>query len=73
MTTQRDIRRCPFCGNPRPSVRYYKADGVRLVRDRYAVLCNYVDGGCGAESGWYHSPDEAIVMWNQRKRRWNEE
>lgn len=68
MTTKRHIRRCPFCGNKNVTVRYYKADGEKLMRDRYAVLCSWNEGGCGAESGWYHSPEEAIVMWNQRKR-----
>ena len=63
------LKRCPFCGNPNPKMRLYKADGKERFRDRYAVLCKYDDGGCGAESGWYHCPEEAAAMWNQRRRR----
>lgn len=64
------LKPCPFCGKPHPVSRRYEADGVKLLRDRYVVLCDYSEGGCGAESGWYHSPEEAAAMWNQRKRRW---
>lgn len=64
------LRPCPFCGNVTPRVKYYKADGERLFIGRYAVLCDYRTGGCGAESGWYHSPEEAAAMWNQRRRKW---
>lgn len=64
------LKKCPFCGKPEPTVRCYPADGVKLFRNRYSVVCDYRVGGCGAESGWYHSPEEAAAMWNQRKRRW---
>lgn len=57
---------CPFCGN-RPTIRIFKGrDGWR---DRYAVLCRYDDGGCGAESGLYHSQAEAVEAWNRRTDR----
>ena len=36
-------------------------------RDRFYVLCDYNDGGCGASSGWYHYADEAVWAWNRRK------
>jgi len=64
------LKKCPFCGNPNVNIRLYKADGVKLFLDRYAVICDYGKGGCGTESGWYHSPEEAAAMWNQRKRRY---
>ena len=60
-----NLRECPFCGNeyaPRLMRRY----GVNGWRDRYYVLCEYDTGGCGAESGWYHSPREAVAAWNTR-------
>jgi len=65
------VKRCPFCGKPDPVLRTYKADGKKLFLDRFSVLCRWDDGGCGAESGWYHSPEEAVAMWNQRKRRYD--
>ena len=42
---------CPFCGGE-PTIRMFK--GKDGWRDRYAVLCRYDEGGCGAESGLYH-------------------
>lgn len=58
-----ELRTCPFCsGEPTIIVRRGK-DGWR---DRYAVLCDYEHGGCGAESGWYHYESEAIAAWNRR-------
>ena len=64
------LKRCPFCGNPNVAVVKYAADGIRRYRDRYAVLCDYTEYGCGAESGHYHSAEEAEEAWNQRRRRW---
>lgn len=62
------LRRCPFCGNPEPRlVRYAGKDGFR---DRFAVLCDYDDGGCGAEGGQCHYRHEAVLCWNARKRKW---
>ena len=65
---------CPFCGNPNVSLKVYPkesvADGVKLFRNRYAVLCDYDDGGCGGESGHYLNVREAVDAWNQRRRKW---
>lgn len=56
--------KCPFCGFDSPEVRIIKGrDGWR---DRYSVLCNYSEGGCGAEGGMYHTKAEAIAAWNNR-------
>lgn len=42
-----DIDRCPFCGFREPHLAVHPgADGFR---DRYSVLCDYQDGGCGAD------------------------
>ena len=59
----RELKRCPFCGN-KPTIRIFR--GKDGWRDRYAVLCRYDEGGCGAESGLYHYEDEAIEAWNRR-------
>ena len=57
------LKPCPFCGNEPTLIVYRGKDGWR---DRYAVLCRYDDGGCGAESGWYHYEEETIEAWNRR-------
>lgn len=66
----KDLRCCPFCANPNVQMVLYPADGERRFTNRYAVLCNYDLDGCGAESGHYHSPEEAAEHWNTRKRKW---
>ena len=62
MNTQ--IEPCPHCGNNQLELRTYP--GKDGFRDRYAVLCSYDKGGCGAEGGHYHSIPEAIASWNRR-------
>ena len=64
MTKAKAIKSCPFCGYKHPSLRVI--EGKDGFRDRYAVLCNYDDGGCGAEGGWRHYAEEAIMVWNRR-------
>lgn len=59
-----DITYCPFCGSKEPHVTVHP--GVDGFRDCYSVLCDYQDGGCGADGPWYHSRDEAIWAWNRR-------
>jgi len=59
----RELKPCPFCGS-KPTIRIFR--GKDGWRDRYAVLCRYDEGGCGAESGLYHYEDEAIEAWNRR-------
>ena len=66
------LKPCPFCGYKEVYVRVYEADGIRRFRRRYSVLCDYSYGGCGSESGHYYTPEEAVVMWNQRRRKWRE-
>lgn len=69
MIKQEDsIRKCPFCGNPKP--RLIMIRGRDGFRNRYGVLCDYNEGGCGAQGGLRHYKFEAIEVWNQRKRRW---
>ncbi len=64
-----ELKPCPFCGAKKPvTVRIYK--GQDGWRDRYAVLCRYDEGGCGAESGLYHYESEAVEAWNRRAIRW---
>ena len=63
-------RPCPFCGNPDVTLR--RKAGEDGFRDRYYVLCDYDLGGCGAEGGWRHRPEEAVWCWNERRRVYRE-
>ncbi len=58
------LRCCPFCGNTHLSVR--KIEGRDGWGDRYSILCRYDEGGCGAESGMYCTPEYAKGSWNDR-------
>lgn len=61
------LKPCPFCGSsdaPRLMTRH----GKNGWRDRYYVICDYEDGGCGSSSGWYHTKPEAASFWNRRER-----
>jgi|GEM_PF-6762918 len=33
----------------------------------YSVVCNYLNGGCGACGGYRETKDEAIIAWNKRE------
>ena len=61
-----DLKPCPFCGESE-SVRMMVRRGKNGWRDRFFVLCEYDNGGCGAESGWYHYEEEATEAWNRRQ------
>jgi hypothetical protein len=57
------LLRCPFCGGEGTVIVRKGKDGWR---DRYAVLCDYEHGGCGAKSGWCHYAEDAVKNWNRR-------
>lgn len=63
-------KKCPFCGSENPYMRII--GGQDGFRDQYCVICDYDAGGCGAEGGLRHDPDEALDAWNQRRRVWRE-
>ena len=62
------LKKCPFCGTEPTEIVRKGKDGWR---DRFAVLCDYEHGGCGAESGWYHYREEAADAWNRRYKEPN--
>jgi len=63
------LRECPFCGKCVAGIRIFTPDGRKLFTHRYGVVCDYDRGGCGGAGGIYKTPQEAVAMWNQRKRR----
>ena len=58
------LKPCPFCGNPNPVYWNYTEE---YFTERWAVLCYYPDGGCGAEGSRQKSKEEAAAAWNERK------
>jgi len=53
LSSQKDfnLTSCPFCGKTRFTACPVLFDNVTL----YYVACDFDRGGCGADSGWYHS------------------
>ena len=62
---EEQLKPCPFCGEKEP-VRLMVRLGKDGWRDRFYILCEYDSGGCGSQSGWYHTPNAAIDSWNIR-------
>lgn len=65
MSDEIKLRFCPFCGST-DAPRMYTRHGKNGWLDRFMIICDYDDGGCGGSSGWYHYPREAIECWNRR-------
>ena len=59
------LKPCPFCGSG-DAPRLYTRHGKDGWRDRYMVICDYDDGGCGSCSGWYTTIGDTIECWNTR-------
>ena len=64
-TAYNQLKCCPFCGQ-KEALNIITRLGKDGWRDRYCVQCSYDHGGCGAESGHYHSIKEALDAWNKR-------
>ena len=64
-----DLLNCPFCGKLETlRMIYVPAEKRECV---YHVVCDAVNGGCGASTGWNHStPEEAAEEWNTRASSW---
>ena len=65
LVTDEYLKPCPHCGFEKPHIRQYAAEDIGFF-SKYAVICDYRDGGCGAESGHYNNKIEAISNWNSR-------
>lgn len=64
-----DLLPCPFCGKLETLIMMYvPSEKHELV---YHVVCDAINGGCGASTGWYHeTPEEAAKAWNTRASCW---
>lgn len=58
-----DLKPCPFCGNTNLYIQMTKESGCD---DQYQVICNFNWNGCGASSGYWDTPQEAVDAWNRR-------
>jgi len=59
-----DLKECPFCGKTKP-VRV-ATDGDIDSHGYFAVICDYLKGGCGSASGYHKTADKAVEAWNHR-------
>lgn len=72
-----ELEHCPFCGN-NDAPKVLDQNEVNLLDEEdfdyvthpyYAVVCSVnakPNKGCGASSGYYQTPEEAIAAWNRR-------
>lgn len=69
-----ELKRCPFCG----AKVAYCATVARIAlmdddhpdyewaKSQYAVVCNYILGGCDATTRGYATVEKAVEAWNRR-------
>ena len=68
------LKRCPFCGakvahcETVANIELMDDDypEYEWAKDHYAVVCNYLAGGCGVLIKGYATAREAIEAWNRR-------
>ena len=60
------IAPCTHCGGD--GGIFTRPASSKVNHDMYAVVCDYADGGCGAQSGWYLTEEDAVAAWNRRDR-----
>ena len=76
---------CPFCGrNVAEIINAKDLEYCKRFEDEecdcyeddsnpcrlWTVVCNYLNGGCGATSGWFSDKEKAIERWNTRGKSW---
>ena len=63
------IQRCPFCGVDHAKIisqaELWEEDTASCA-ERYTVVCDRDDGGCGATCGFHESKQKAVCRWNTR-------
>lgn len=64
------LKRCPFCGADVAEFKVFPEDGHARFSRKYGIVCDYERGGCGGAGGIYSTPEEAVAMWNQRRRKY---
>lgn len=63
---EKRLKPCPFCGSSNLEIAR-KSEGLHgELGTGYIVRCNYLKGGCGANSGSRETEEEAVNAWNNR-------
>ena len=72
------LKACPFCGKKVAEVTDWKeCDGCDRNDDCLGykpgggcegkcVICSFLEGGCGAKTGWADTVEDAVKAWNRR-------
>jgi hypothetical protein len=64
------LKPCPFCGGEaRITIHEVDQKPFMYFTRRYAILCDWNNGGCGAEGLHSKIKEEAIQAWNKRYTR----
>lgn len=66
------LKPCPFCGSTNiivSSCKEWEENYVGECEEYVAVICNSEEGGCGANSGYCRTEEEAIEVWNRRVKK----
>ncbi len=75
------MKKCPFCGDEDSPELISNMAMKAMFNDDYApcheddyeevtngwfVICSAGKTGCGADSGWAETKEDAIIKWNRR-------
>lgn len=63
-----ELEPCPFCGKTEPVEVKHRETEV-FAFENYDVVCDSLNGGCGASSGYRRTEEDAIAAWNTRAER----
>jgi hypothetical protein len=68
-----ELKNCPFCGNTNIKLTNCREleecanfEACDIDIPYFAYVCGINSGGCGASSGYYEHPEEALEAWNRR-------
>ena len=70
----KELKPCPFCGGK--NIEFCTCKGLEDCANfeecqsigYFSIVCNINKGGCGTNSGYYLTSEEAIEAWNRRTR-----
>lgn len=61
------LKPCPFCGGNSVLVLTEKElEEDQTKSDYVTVVCDILNGGCGAKSGFRQQREDAVDAWNRR-------
>lgn len=73
MDKGKTLKQCPHCGNTNIKLTNCRAleecanfEACDIAIPYFAFVCDVNIGGCGASSGFYEYPEQALEAWNRR-------